>query len=283
MSSLEVIENAAPPDASGLEAFLSIDQAVLEAIPAAVYVCSADGMVVRFNRRATELWGRTPRPGSDERFGCAFRLYEIDGRPLPHAEAPMEAVLRTGLPERNREIVIERPDGSRIIVLVNVEPLKGASGRVQGAVNCFQDITARKRSEDQARANEHRHRQVLDALPAAIYTTDADGRITFFNRETANLAGREPELGKDQWCVTWKLYRADGTPRPHDQYPMAVALSEKRPVRGVTALAERPDGTRVPVQPHPTPLFDQNGIMIGALNMLVDIPTGSTPVTHNSG
>jgi PAS domain S-box-containing protein len=112
---------------------------------------------------------------------------------------------------------------------------------------------------------------ILEALPAAIYTTDADGIVTFCNRAAAELAGREPEIGKDQWCVTWRLRRADGSALPHDECPMAVALKEKRPVRGVEAYAERPDGTLVPFRPYPTPIFGPLGELVGAVNMLVDI------------
>ncbi|WP_245222406.1 sensor histidine kinase [Pseudomonas moraviensis] len=75
----------------------------------------------------------------------------------------------------------------------------------------------------------------------------------------------------DLWCVTWKLFNTDGTYLPHDQCPMAVALKENRPIRGVEAIAERPDGTRVPFAPYPTPLHDADGNLIGAINMLVDI------------
>ena len=85
------------------------------------------------------------------------------------------------------------------------------------------------------------------------------------------LAGRTPTLGSDEWCVTWKLYWPDGAPLPHDQCPTAVALKEGRPIRNVEAIAERPDGTRVPFIPYPTPLRDANGKIVGAINMLVDI------------
>jgi len=118
---------------------------------------------------------------------------------------------------------------------------------------------------------DERLRQILDALPAAVYTTDAQGRITYWNPACVEFSGRVPELGSDHWCVTWKLYRPDGTPLPHDQCPMAVALEEQRTVRGEEVIAERPDGTRIWFEPHPTPLFDDAGTLIGGVNMLVDI------------
>src|SRR5919197_353976 len=114
-------------------------------------------------------------------------------------------------------------------------------------------------------------RAILEAVPAAIYTTDAEGRITSFNDEAVRFAGRVPQLGSDSWCVTWKLYCPNGTPLPHDQCPMAIALREGRPVRGISAIAERPDGTRVHFMPYPTPIKDASGKVIGAVNMLVDI------------
>jgi PAS domain S-box-containing protein len=114
-------------------------------------------------------------------------------------------------------------------------------------------------------------RELLDALPAAIYTTDAAGRVTYYNAAAVQLAGRKPELGSDEWCVTWRLYWPDGTPLPHDKCPMAVALRTGRPVRGVEAVAERPDGTLVPFIPYPTPLHDASGNIVGAVNMLVDL------------
>ena len=114
-------------------------------------------------------------------------------------------------------------------------------------------------------------RQLLEALPAAVYTTDAAGRVTFSNEAAVEVAGHRPELGRDLWCVSWRLYHPDGTPLPHDECPMAIALREDRAVRGVEVIAERPDGTRVHLLPHPTPLHDSSGALVGAVNMLVDI------------
>ena len=114
-------------------------------------------------------------------------------------------------------------------------------------------------------------RELLDALPAAIYTTDAAGRLTYYNAAAVQLAGRTPEIGSDEWCVTWRLYWPDGTPLPHNECPMAIALKTGRPVRGTEAIAERPDGTRVPFMPFPTPLHDASGNVVGAVNMLVDL------------
>ncbi|MBH5372731.1 PAS domain-containing sensor histidine kinase [Bradyrhizobium glycinis] len=502
------------------EALVAAAPGALEAIPGAVYVCDSEGWIVTYNREAAEVWGRTPELGSVEKFCGSHYLYNMDGTHLPHSDCPMATAIRLGLPTRNTEVMIERPDGSRITALVNIRPLRDHAGRIQGAINCFQDVSDRKKIEqevhaktkdledffensavglhivggdgiirranqaeldllgysaeeyighhvaefhadapvigdilhrlscgerldryparlrakdgsikhvlitsnsrvedgkfvstrcfttdvtelrvaelareasetrlaatyqaakvgiaeadehgrllrvndylseitgrsreellamsfsdythpddcaadlalyeqqvrgeipsysyykralrpdgsvryleifsssvrdsagrfrygvrvshdvteakrlqDRIRESEQHMRDLLEALPAAVYTTDANGRITFYNKTAVEMAGRTPLPG-DEWCVTWRLYWPDGTPLPHDQCPMAIALREGRPVRGMEAVAERPDGTRVPFIPYPTPLFDSEGSMIGAVNMLVDI------------
>jgi PAS domain S-box-containing protein len=114
-------------------------------------------------------------------------------------------------------------------------------------------------------------RKVVEALPAAIYLTDAAGRITYYNEAAAALWGHRPVLGESKWCGSWRLYWPDGTPLPHDQCPMAIAVRENRAITGMQAVAERPDGTRVSFLPFPVPLRDASGALTGAVNMLVDV------------
>ena len=123
----------------------------------------------------------------------------------------------------------------------------------------------------QAFRNEMAVQNILEALPEAVYTTDASGLITFYNKAAIELWGTSPELGKSEFCGSWKLYWPDGTLLPHDGCPMAMALKEKRAIRGMEAVAERPDGTRIPFLAFPTPIFAADGSLAGAVNMLVDL------------
>ena len=124
---------------------------------------------------------------------------------------------------------------------------------------------------DAAREDPDTLKEALDRLPVAIYLTDTNGTITHFNQACIALAGRVPVVQHDRWCVTWKLYTLDGARLPHDQCPMAVAIRERRTIRGAEAIAERPDGTRIQFVPYPTPLFDDDGAFVGAVNLLVDV------------
>lgn len=519
--SMSNAENDPDLQLSEYEAIIAGGRALLDAVPAAVYVCDRNGLLVSYNAEAARLWGRYPRIRDPrDRFCGSLHLYLLDGSSLPHDSCPVAEAVRSGKETRNGEVVMERADGSRFEALVNVRALRDRDGRIEGAINCFQDISSQKalerqanrhaadledffenaavglhivsnqgiilrankaelellgytaeeyvgkhiasfhadaraiadildklscgrnldryparlrakngqikhvlitsnsrfedgrfintrcfttdvtdvhqaelarleseerltatyqaatigiaeadsagrllrvndalcrmlgrsedellamtfldythaedkkkdgeryaqqvegkidsyvlrkqaikpdgtsvyldvhsssvrdangefrygvrvlidvteakRMEDRIRENERNLRDLLEALPAAVYTTDADGRITFFNRAAVEMAGRVPTLG-DEWCVTWRLFRTDGTFLPHDQCPMAVAIKEDRPIRGEEAVAERPDGTRVPFIPYPTPLHDGEGRLTGAINMLVDI------------
>ncbi|HLK24013.1 MAG TPA: hypothetical protein VKT30_05090 [Caulobacteraceae bacterium] len=113
--------------------------------------------------------------------------------------------------------------------------------------------------------------EALEALDAPIYVTDANGWVTHFNSACIGFTGRQPAAGKDRWCVTWKLYTNEGEFLPHAACPMAVAIKEKRPIRGVTAVAERPNGERVTFMPLPTPVFGPGGAFLGAINILIDV------------
>ena len=97
------------------------------------------------------------------------------------------------------------------------------------------------------------YRPLLDELPVPIYTTDAAGEVTYWNRACVEFAGREPQLGEDRWCVTWKIYTTTGEFLPHDKCPMAQAIREQRVIRDAVAIAMRPDGSRRAFRPYPDP------------------------------
>src|SRR5688572_16203538 len=116
-----------------------------------------------------------------------------------------------------------------------------------------------------------RETNILDALPAAVYTTDAAGNITYYNDAAAELWGHRPQLGSSQWCGSWRLYWPDGRLLPHDECPMAVMLKEGRAMPGIEAIAERPDGSRVWFTPFPRLIRDEQGNVTGGMNLLVDV------------
>jgi PAS domain S-box-containing protein len=136
------------------------------------------------------------------------------------------------------------------------------------------NVTLEQRVQDRTqelRDSERHYRDMIDALPAAVYTTDEQGFLTHFNPAARALAGRTPALGKDQWCVSSKLYQSDAKPLAHENSPMAQALRTGRAIREAELLLEQPDGKRFGVMAYSTPKIDATGAVIGGINILVDI------------
>lgn len=115
----------------------------------------------------------------------------------------------------------------------------------------------------------------FDEFPVPVYMTDAEGWLTYFNPACVAFAGHVPSVENGRWCVSWQLATDDGEPLAHEACPMAVAVQERRSIRGAMAIAVRPDGTRRKFMPFPTPLFDEKRRFVGAINMLA--PEDSIP------
>jgi PAS domain S-box-containing protein len=239
--------------------------AVVESSDDAIVSKDLNGIIATFNRGAERLFG--------------YKAEEVVGRPVTilippdrqHEEPDILARIRRGERVEHYETVRRRKDGTLVDISLTVSPVRDDQGKIIGASKIARDITERKLTDARLSDSERQLQELIAAIPAAIYTTDAQGKITYFNQAAVELTGRTPAIGSDDWCVTWKLYHPDGTPLPHDQCPMAIALKEGRAIRNAEVVAERPDGTRVPIIPYPTPLRDSSGKIIGAINMLVDV------------
>jgi PAS domain S-box-containing protein len=194
-----------------------------------------------------------------------------------HEEPEILARIRRGERIRHYETVRRRKDGTLVDISLTVSPLKDDQGAIVGASKIARDITERKLAEARLRASERQLQELIAAIPAAIYTTDEQGNITYFNQAAVELTGRTPMIGSDEWCVAWKLFHPDGTPLPYHRSPMAVALKEGQAIRNAEIVGERPDGTCVPFIPYPTPLRDGNGRITGAVLTLSDAGNGPSP------
>ena len=216
------------------------------------------GIVLSWSKGADFLFGYT----AEEMIGQS--VHRLSPPDRCHEETEVLARVHGGARIDHYQSVRQRKDGTLVAVSLAFTPLKDRSGRIIGASKIARDLSQHKRMERQ-------FKELVEALPAAVYTTDAEGRILHYNQAAIDLWGRRPQLDETQWCGSWRLYRPDGTHIPHEECPMAMTLSQNRPVRGTEVWVGRPDGTRVPVLPFPTPLRDPEGKLVGGVNMLVDI------------
>jgi PAS domain S-box-containing protein len=131
-------------------------------------------------------------------------------------------------------------------------------------------FAALKRSNELLRSKEAGFRQLLEALPAAIQTTDTAGRITYCNQAAVDLWGVRPEVGRDTLHSLYRLYYQDGTPISDLDDLLRASCAGAKP-RGQELILERTDGKRIPIISSPSPLSDEAGGVVGAVQMYLDI------------
>ena len=276
---------------------------LIETLPAAVYVCNAEAVVVAYNRRAAELWGRAPSAGdTDEKYCGAHKLFRPDGTFLPHCETPMEWVLRTGKPARDMEVVIERPDTSRVTVLVNIAPLFCNDGKLVGAVNCFQDLSAHERAErERARLAEELHQakkmEAIGQLTAGV-AHDFNNLLTAILGNLEMLESRTDETGSLKLlCNAAQSVRRGerligqllAFARKQTLLPKAVDLNQV--VADMSDLLQTSIGTTIRFETRTQPrlwpaLVDPNQIELVLLNLAINardaMPRGGTLTIETS-
>ena len=108
------------------------------------------------------------------------------------------------------------------------------------AIDATEQVLSRKKIEESKKS----YRELIENLPVATYSCDAEGRIMIYNKAAAALWGREPEIGKDLWCGSWKVYSLDGNPIPLKSCPMAIVLKEGKAVIGEEIIIERSNGDK---------------------------------------
>ena len=245
---------------------------LVELMPVAVYVCDTSGIIQSYNKRAVELWGREPEPGNTaQRYCASLRLWSPDGKLVPHEESRMAEALRTGVPAHDVEVVIERPDGSRITALVNIAPLRNAEGELIGAMNCFQDITERKRAEDVVRESQQLLHLVLATLPVGVAVTDRAGDIVLANEASKRIWGDMIASGRERWAQSKGFWHDSGKRIAPPDWPSVRALSEGQTSLNQSIDIETFDGQQKTIQNSSAPIRNAEGLIVGTVIVNEDV------------
>lgn len=233
-------------------------------LPLAVYTCEApSGVITFYNEHAVKLWGRTPNLGeTDDRFCGSFKLWRPDGTFLPHSQTPMAVALREGLSFRNEEVIIERPDGSRITVLVNIDPIHEKSGHISGAINAFHDITPLKQAEE-ARV---RLATIVETSDDAIVSKSLDGIIQSWNAGAERIFGYTAAemIGQPIYLII--------PPELHEEERLILKrLRQGEKIEHFETVRISKDGQRLDISLTVSPLKNTAGQVIGASKVARDI------------
>jgi PAS domain S-box-containing protein len=248
------------PDVAPEETALGLSTPLVELLPFGVYVCDAQGTIVRWNRAAARLWGRDPQPGGPAtRFCGSVRLYRPSGAPVAHASSPMAVALATGIAFSDEELLLERPDGSKVEIALQVEVLRRADGAVAGAVGAFRE----RRHADQT---AQRLAAIVENSDDAILTKDLDGVITSWNR------GAERVLGYTAEEVVGRHVSMLFPPEQSEDVELILGrIRRGEKVDHYETRRRRKDGRIIDVSISVSPIRDDEGRIIGASKIGRDV------------
>jgi PAS domain S-box-containing protein len=235
-----------------------------ELLPVAVYICEApSGTITYYNSRAAALWGSTPIDGdTDEHFGSIFRFFRTDGTPLSYSETPMAQVLSGGAAVRNHELVIERPDGSRITTLANIDPLIDTTGKIVGAINVFRDVTDWKVTEQASL----RLAAIVESSDDAIISKDLNAIITSWNQAAEKLFGYTAEEAVSK-SITILI-----PPDRQDEEPAILErIRRGERIEHYETVRQRKDGSLLDISLTISPIRDGKGNIVGASKIAREI------------
>lgn len=265
-------------------------------LPLMVWVTDAAGNQEFVNETFLEFFGVPPEDSGGD---CLKTLIHPDD--LAGYAAEFDACLAARRPF-HAEVRCRRADGEWRWLESWGRPRWSELREFLGFAGTSTDITDRKRdAEELARVNasleeavedrtaelresEERYRQLIQVLPVAVYTCDAEGKITLFNAAAAALWGQTPEIGRDRWGGAYKLLTAEGKPLPLSRSPIARVLRGGKSIREVELTLVRPDGSSSQVLVFPEPIRNHSGELIGAVNVMVDISAlkAAEAALHNS-
>jgi PAS domain S-box-containing protein len=237
---------------------------LVELFPMAAYAVRApDGVIAWYNSRAAELWGRVPVLGdTDERFCGAYKLYHADGTPMAHCDTPVALALTTGISVHEQEVVIEKPDGSRVVVSVHIDPIRDEDGTIIGVVNFFHDISERKQAERTTALIA----AIVDSSDDAIVSKNLDGTITSWNKGAEVLFGYSAGEAVGQHISL--IIPLD---RRHEEDMILQRLRKGERVDHFETVRVRKDGTTLDISLTISPVKDSAGHVVGASKVARDI------------
>jgi len=261
------------PIPPALSAMLRASDGILDLLPIATFICDASGTILQYNQHAVKIWGRAPQYGqTHEQFTDTCKYFEVDGSPLPRSM--LAEVLTQGEPLRDKELLVQRHDGSQVIVSLNIDPLRSAKGELVGAVNCFLDITERKRMDaaiEQSRLRSLEQEQLLAATyehaAIGISETAPDGQFLRVNEAICTITGfsREHLLANKLFTHT----HPDDTDPDRDAFRKQVAGQLE--FYSVEKRFIRPDGRVIWLSVRSSPVCGGDGHLLYVVRVVQDI------------
>jgi PAS domain S-box-containing protein len=263
-------ERPIPP---ALRAMLRASDGILDLLPIAAFICDACGTILQYNRHAVEIWRRAPRPGErHDQFTAGVRFYDINNKPL--ARSGLAEVLARGEPAREVEVIVERADGSRVTVALNIDPLRDAKGEIIGAVSCFLDISERKRVEAAletsrliAREQEQRLAATYEHAAIGISEIAPDGSFLRVNEAICHITG----YSRDELMSIWLFRHSHSEDVEPDRLAFQKQVAGELEFYAVEKRFVRKDGRVIWLSVSSSPVRDAEGQLLYLVRVVQDI------------
>ncbi|MGM1057540.1 MAG: PAS domain S-box protein [Bacteroidota bacterium] len=237
---------------------------LIQNLPIATVSSDFEGRILMYNKAAVTMWGKEPDIEKDRWCG-SWKLYCKDGNPIPNEISPMAKAIKEGGKIAPEEIIVERPDGVKVNVLINPVPYKDSSGRVIGIVNMGIDITESKKAEKILRESEIKYRQIVETAQEGIWVVDKENKTTFVNNKLCEILEytQDEMMGKDIYFFM-----------DEDEKQIAFQLIQKKKEGNTDQIEFKyisKSGKEVWTHTSSNPLFDETGVYKGSLAMVTDI------------
>ena len=178
-------------------------KAIIENAPEGIVVVDEAGRILLANPAAERIYARPVPFGEDYESHAELHICYPDGSAYDPRDLPLTRAALDGEVHTNRELLIKWPDGQKRDLLANCAPIYDGSGRVNGGVAIFQDITLRKQIQEKVRQSaaqiEVQHHLIQNREMERLYIAQElhDGPLqdligsTFSLADALNMASDE--------------------------------------------------------------------------------------------
>jgi PAS domain S-box-containing protein len=163
---------------------------ILQTTPGGLTIIDLNGRIYFANPTAEAILNLHKKNAKEQYYNDpAITITTVDGKPFPEKDLPYIQVMMTGEPVFGVEHAIEHPDGQRVVVSVNAAPLNDYHGKLTGIITSITDITKVKQTEEAARKNEQRFRDLANSISDVFFAVDQNMHCTYWNRASEELTG----------------------------------------------------------------------------------------------
>ncbi|MDY6936493.1 MAG: PAS domain S-box protein [Cyanobacteriota bacterium] len=200
---------------------------IFEQAAVGMSIGSADGRFIQINQKTCDILGYT-----EDELRMKTRLDTIDPHDRQVYLNSIEALFQGDIDTFSIELRLIHQQGHTVWVHTTVSILSTQEGHPRYDVAIFEDISDRKRMEEDLRTSQQKYQTLFETLPIGVGMTDESGKFIEANAALEKLLGVAIDGGSYS-CdrPPWQPIRADGTPIPSQELASVTALTDNRIVK----------------------------------------------------